>query len=213
MALTPNYGFRYPVNTDPVDVAGDFNKLATDIDTALLNVDNATTGSIIIARSYNAAPTATISNSTTETDLASMTLPVSTAGDYYNLKIFGSFLNNTGGNRTFTIRYKLGATTLISGTSGNITTNAAARAWTADVNLYIASTSSQVMTSQFTLGGAGLNTIALTAGITVGSPQLGTATEDVTSTKTLVFTGQLGATAATTFTMTTFGYVLTRFIA
>jgi hypothetical protein len=33
---TANYGFRYPIGSDPVDVATDFQNLATDVDNALL---------------------------------------------------------------------------------------------------------------------------------------------------------------------------------
>ena len=42
MAETPNYNLRYPVGTDPVDVAGDLERLALDADSALgsINVDD-----------------------------------------------------------------------------------------------------------------------------------------------------------------------------
>jgi hypothetical protein len=35
--LTPNYSLHYPLPTDPVDVAGDDEQLADDVDTVLLN--------------------------------------------------------------------------------------------------------------------------------------------------------------------------------
>jgi len=35
--LTPNYSLHYPLPTDPVDVAGDVEQLADDVDTVLLN--------------------------------------------------------------------------------------------------------------------------------------------------------------------------------
>jgi hypothetical protein len=35
--LTPNYSLHYPIPTDPVNVAGDVEQLAEDVDTALLN--------------------------------------------------------------------------------------------------------------------------------------------------------------------------------
>jgi hypothetical protein len=35
--LTPNYSLHYPLPTDPVDVAGDIELLAEDVDTVLLN--------------------------------------------------------------------------------------------------------------------------------------------------------------------------------
>ena len=35
--LTPNYSLHYPLSTDPVDVAGDIEQLADDLDTVLLN--------------------------------------------------------------------------------------------------------------------------------------------------------------------------------
>ena len=34
--VTPNYSLNYPISTDPVDVAGDMQELATDVDTVLL---------------------------------------------------------------------------------------------------------------------------------------------------------------------------------
>ena len=41
MAETPNYNLRYPVGTDPVDVAGDIANLASDVDGALGDVGGA----------------------------------------------------------------------------------------------------------------------------------------------------------------------------
>lgn len=35
--VTTNYSLHYPLPTDPVNVAGDVQQLATDVDTALLN--------------------------------------------------------------------------------------------------------------------------------------------------------------------------------
>jgi hypothetical protein len=35
--LTPNYSLHYPLPTDPVDVSGDVEQLADDVDTVLLN--------------------------------------------------------------------------------------------------------------------------------------------------------------------------------
>lgn len=35
MAVTPTYALPYPVDSDPVDVAGDIQALATAVDTAL----------------------------------------------------------------------------------------------------------------------------------------------------------------------------------
>ena len=35
MAVTPTYSLPYPVDSDPVDVAGDIELLATAVDTAL----------------------------------------------------------------------------------------------------------------------------------------------------------------------------------
>lgn len=35
--VTPNYSLHYPISTDPVDVAGDVQELATDVDTVLVS--------------------------------------------------------------------------------------------------------------------------------------------------------------------------------
>ena len=211
MGSTTNYGLPYPDNTDPLDIAGDIQALADTIDTELLDVANAGTGSLIVAYAYDATPTATISNTTTETSLVSYSVSGASAGNIYRIKAGGSYLNNTGANRTITMRAKLGATTVISGTSGNLTTNASERPWKWEIDLYIESTSAQVMASTFMLGGVGLSSTALTANIIASTGAIGTATEDLTSAKTLDLTGQLSINS-TNNTMTLYYYEIVRLV-
>jgi hypothetical protein len=211
MGSTSNYGLPYPDNTDPLDIAGDIQALADSIDTELLDVANAGTGSLLVAYAYDASPTATISNTTTETSLVSYSVSGASAGNIYRVKAGGSYLNNTGTNRTITMRAKLGSTTVVSGTSGNLTTNASERAWTWWLDLYVESTSAQVMSSVFTLGGPGLSSTILTANIIASTNGIGTATEDLTSAKTWDLTGQLSV-ASTNNTMTLYYYEIVRLL-
>jgi hypothetical protein len=93
-----------------------------------------------------------------------------------------------------TSRFKLGSTTLISQTHSAVGNSADVRSWQAVVRIFIEATNAQRMTylgiAASAVSGTGV-TIATTQQPMNGSGA-GTATEDLTSAKTLQITGQVG---------------------
>jgi hypothetical protein len=136
--------------------------------------------------------TATISNSAVETTIYSYSVPGNTLSTNKILKIIvsGTYLNNSGANRTVTVRLKYGATTIISAVTGNIGTSATTGEFYYVFYLNAAgATNSQEATfeGRHTSGGG----TALTFGDT------GTAAIDSTSAQTLLVSAQLSAATAT----------------
>ena len=69
-----------------------------------------------------------VGNSSTESSIFSFTVPAGAMETNRRLKIniIGTFVNNTGGNRTFRVRVYLGGVALLDKTTANVATNAAA---------------------------------------------------------------------------------------
>lgn len=157
------------------------------------------TGTVVQASSFS---TVTVSNTTTETDLLTYALPTSPAtGTIFRVRAFGTYLNNSGANRTLALAIKIGSTTAMSGTSGNIGTSASRRPWTAQFDLVISGSNAQKVTIEGGLAAAG--------GLWTVIPFLGygSATEALSTSKNLVLaiTHNL---AATTVDMVLEGYVV-----
>jgi len=138
-------------------------------------------------------------NTTDETAIFSFTLPTDlVAGDVLQLVIFGKYLNNSGAARSTTMRVKLGATTMLSGSTSSVGGSASPRAFYWLVTLSIVSTSSQKvgvlgrMTTTGTVPGAllGFSTGSLETG------GYGVSSEDITSAKTFQVTAQPDAANA-----------------
>jgi len=90
-----------------------------------------------------------VANTTTETDILAYTVPASTLGTDKALRvqIMADYLNNSGSDRTVTIKIKFGATTMYNGTTGNLIASATRRASTIEFILFAKnSVTSQGMT-------------------------------------------------------------------
>jgi hypothetical protein len=152
MPTTPNYGLRYPANTDSADIQGHITNLATDLDNQLLYFNSKQQEIFTVKRDFNATPLVSITNTTTETNLLTLPIQGAVAGDSYRLTIFGQFLNNSGANCTYTTRVKLGGSTYVFGATANISTSAVKRSLNITVDLLIESLTVQIIQGQMTLG-------------------------------------------------------------
>lgn len=74
----------------------------------------------------------TVSNTTTESTLMSITVPANLMGTNraVRMTIWGDYLNNSGSNTTFTLRVKFGSTTFFGDASGNVGTSSTRRPFT-----------------------------------------------------------------------------------
>ena len=132
----------------------------------------------------------TVSNTAAETTLYSKSITANDLGSTGGVRVTvrGSWLNNTGANRTMTVRFKLGATT-IHAINHTLTTGAATGAFEFDWVLFNTATNAQrtaVHTEFFRSGAA----------VDASRNGAGTASEDTTSAKTLAITVQWDAANA-----------------
>jgi len=136
-------------------------------------------------------------NTTTETAIFSYALPTDlVAGDTIVVDLIASMLNNTGTGRTAVIAVKLGATTIFSATTGSVASNSSERGGLFRLIMFVEATNQQ----RLHFVGFGGNVINSLSTIQTTSwynlTGVGTATEDLTSSKTL----QITATMATNLT-------------
>lgn len=107
----------------------------------------------LITNSINTTTTATpVTNTTVETDFINYSIPANTLSSGRIIRIggFGTYLNNSGLNRTIRLRGYFGATLIFdTGVSGNYTTNATARSWKLDVQGSITGAATQVWNARF----------------------------------------------------------------
>lgn len=95
-----------------------------------------------------------INTTAAETTLYTYTIPAATLGTTgsLRLRLQGDYLNNTGAAATYTLRVKLGATTLFDDVSGGLASSATRRPWFLDLVLANQSATSQVLTFGHKLG-------------------------------------------------------------
>lgn len=114
-------------------------------------------------------------NTTTETTIASVSIPSGELGTDRSLRfdMGGFYLNNSGGTDTFTLRVKLGGTTYYADTSAPIATDGATRGWHLHGRLQaMDSTIAQSGYASLIMGGPGATT---GIGDLSGTPALATA--------------------------------------
>lgn len=146
--------------------------------------------------------TITLSGSVVETDFFNYSVPGGTLGTANSIRVkaYGTLTNNTGGNRTVTVKVVYGATTMFADVTPSIATNASARAWTLDFSISANNaTNAQRLGGHFMLGAVtnAANGTGDFAGTTlVNVPFYGTAAEDSTAAKTLKITWTHGANDA-----------------
>lgn len=143
------------------------------------------------------ATAVTVANTTTETSILTYTLPVSPAtGTLFQFWLWGSYLNNSGSNRTVRLQFKLGATTLFdSGVSGSLGSSASRKRFMFQGVLGIDGASSQVINCYCQISG----------NPGWGAPQTeiagdGTSAESLTTAKDFIVTA-IHSFAATTISL------------
>lgn len=145
----------------------------------------------------------TVENTTTETAIFSYTIPADTLGTTNMIRVAmaGRAINNSGANRSLTLRVKLGSTTIYDDVRTAITTNSREMGFRLELELKNnGSTSSQILTGQGLLGAQGTTTNGygdwgsdeIYSNATLG----GTSSEDTTADKDLVVTVQWDGASA-----------------
>lgn len=143
----------------------------------------------------------TVGNTTTETAFVSQTLRgnMLRAGGGLHGKVFGTWLNNTAGTRTLTIRFKYGATT-ISSPSMSLTVSATAGNF--EIEFFLANGSGVTNSQKLMLHTTFFRSAAV---VDESRSTTGTAAEDSTSDNTVEITAQWDAAGANaTLTMKMF---------
>lgn len=130
----------------------------------------------------------TITNSTADTSLISMTIPsngLARAGTLVRLTAWGDLLQNSAASRTFTLKFKLsGASTSTLTTSAiTVSTSTARRPWKVQTDVMAESVSSQRAFTEAAFG----TDVALA---------IGTASQSAAQTLSAKVTGQLSAASA-----------------
>lgn len=141
-----------------------------------------------------------ITNLDSEETLYSKSITNSTANGAIVIELFGSYLNQSGANRTITYRFKLGATTIWAATTGNFGTNANRRGFHMKFLLQNRTTSSQQLTGEIVISQSNAPTTGTYGDFASSGDQQavlgGTATEDWTTAKTVTLTVQHSAAHA-----------------
>jgi hypothetical protein len=127
-------------------------------------------------------------NSTTETAVFSYALPTDlVAGDMIEVDMVGTAKNNSGGTRTFDIKWKLGATTILNHNIG-FTASATERTFSSKFRVYIVNPANSQKAGVFGMGrdaAPGTFLSPSTGEHPFNGTGYGTAAEDLTSAKTL----------------------------
>lgn len=137
-----------------------------------------------------------IVNDATERNVFSLTVAAAkvAAGDV--LLFEGSFdsLNNSGSASTLTLRFKLGATTVVTSNAISLAANAIRYAFTIRVSIILASLSDQRWAiNVFGSTASTVRTLVVAESVVHSN----SSAEDLTADKTLAITGQLGTAAST----------------
>jgi len=158
--------------------------------------------SVIVASGVDS----TVINTVVETTLITAAVPTDlVAGDMLRLTMFGTLLNNSGASVTYSPRWKLGATTFLSRTPNNQTTNALGAAFHSTVEIVVGNPASSQRAGVISLQGGVAADGAVAANGALLMSFVGrneSLAEDLTSAKNLVFTIEMGtAAAAASFTV------------
>lgn len=156
-------------------------------------------GSGSVTRITQTTTQVAVSNTTTETNLLSFTIPAgAAAGDLYILRATGDVLQN-GLACNYTWRLKLGATTVFVSPTAAAGSDSARKSWRLEVFIYIVGTSSQKLDA-FLFGGLAPATTWMSylggGGTTLMLQGYNTAAEDMTVNKNIIFTVQMGTASA-----------------
>lgn len=141
-------------------------------------------------------------NTVTETTVYSYSVPANTLGSNRELFLHakGDYLNNSGAGSDFTVKVKLGSTTIFTGPTVNHSANASRRSWTIKAYICAANaTNAQRVDAQYVAPAIAhaVDGIAGSAGNTLYAATHNSVAEDSTSALTLSITVQHGTAAAT----------------
>jgi hypothetical protein len=143
----------------------------------------------------------TANNTVAETTMFTYALPPLSANSVVNVNLSCDYLNNTGDatNRQYTLRIKLGATTVFADDTSSYATSTIRRGQTIRFSLYnLNSVSSQSLQGNFQ-GGGGTTTTGygdISATTIPSNTIMGSATENTSTSKTLAVTMQLATASA-----------------
>lgn len=140
----------------------------------------------------------TVVNTVTETAVVTLATPTGlAAGDHLILRAAGNLLNNTGATVNYTLRFKLGATTVFATAAITvITTSASRRRWACEIFVALESLAAQRAGGFLTISsaaGTGWLGASNVAAVLVGQ---GVAAEDLVTSKNVVLTVEMGTASA-----------------
>lgn len=135
-------------------------------------------------------------NTVAETTLATHAIPTNPqAGDLFRFFLVGDLLNNSAAAVTYTFRFKIGATTVITSNALSMTNGVNRRRWWVDGLITVVSLTDQRMGLEAAVAAASTTVLSLSANTSSGAG-FGTSAEDLSAGKNLVVTVQLGTADA-----------------
>ena len=139
----------------------------------------------------------TVVNTTTESNLLSFSQTAVADNCVYRIHAFGTILNNSGGTVSYTLRFKIGATTVLATTAVNHTSSTARRRWRTSFDVVMAGgRASQVVSAQHLQSENVSHNWPAIGSTSFTYAGTNTATEDMASAKTIVYTVQMGTANA-----------------
>jgi hypothetical protein len=138
-----------------------------------------------------------VASSAAEQTLATLVLPaVIAVGDTVRFVAFGDSINSSGSAVTYTWKFKIGGTTVLTSAAISVNSNALRPKWRVDADIVFATTSAERVSGLMTFGGAAAtNWGAFSAGASLVG--YGTAAEDTASPLNVILTCQLGTSVST----------------
>jgi hypothetical protein len=139
--------------------------------------------------------TNTFSNSTAENTLSSLAIPTTLApGDTIRIVYWLDFQNNTGGGVTYTFRFKIGATTVLTSAAENIPSGSIRRFMIANADIMLVATNNEWVSSTINGYGGAPGVYADSNGLFLYG--VASAAEDLTVAKNAILTCQMGTASA-----------------
>lgn len=156
----------------------------------------------------NLAGFTAVSNTTSDTTVAQLTLPggIIANGSIVVFEAGGTLTNNSGSTINHVLRFKFGATTVLTTPNISISTNAENREWHLRAMIMFPTASTQKVTASFAFSLADASTWGGGSSVPVG---YGTASESTASSTAIIFSAQ-PSIAATTQSMRAEWALLTR---
>ncbi len=202
--------FRRPVSASLIAAKGDLivgggvadpERLIVGADATILTADATATYGVKWATSPSALWSSTtgvalsITNTAAATTLYTVTIPGGTLGENGGVAValYGTYLNNSGSNRTITLDISYGGTSMFADVTANLGQSASLRAWMLDMTI-----GGRNATNAQSLGGT--FSVSALASATAGTGDFNTA--DTLATRTFFGTAAVDSTVDRSFTVT-----------